>query len=498
MSKNIFIDLNGGNFIAALADGEKLLEYHTEKADSANLVGNIYKGKVVTVLSGMHAAFINIGLKKNAYLNAGDMLLDKNDISDGDLPTTLNMKEGDEVLVQIVKDYVGNKGVKCSPILSYAGVYLVYMPSFDIIGVSRKITDEAVRERLIATVNSFKRPGQGGFIVRTAGTTVNKRVLKKEAELLYKKHEQTLAVSESSPAPSLIYEESDLTERVLRDVYTQEVEKIYFGSRELYDKMRDERTVRLDECSKKAVLFNRSTDMFKHFGLDKEVDKLLRNRVELSSGAYIIIDRTEALTVIDVNTGKYTGKDDLEETVFQTNMLATQEIARQVRLRNIGGIVVVDYIDMARAEHRNKVVEALENALKADRSKCNVLGMSGLGLVEFTRKKKRRESAASLVQQCPYCAGDGWIYSNDYMVLKIRTALLDVFAEGYASAIIDLNSDLTDYILKRGSLSVDVKKIWSDKRIYVVPHRTYHVESFRVRGDNAKILDLPDNARLLF
>ena len=205
-----------------------------------------------------------------------------------------------------------------------------------------------------------------------------------------------------------------------------------------------------------------------------------------------------AAVVIDVNTGKYTGKKSLEETVFQTNMLAAVEIARQVRLRNIGGIVVVDFIDMEIEEHRNDVVSALETALRQDRSKCNVLGMSALGLVEFTRKKKRNESTSMLVQECPYCKGDGLVFSNDYVVQKIRIALLDLFAEGYSSAIIDLNADMADYILRRGALRKDVSKVWSDKRIYIVPHRTYHLESFRVRGDNAKVLDVPDKSLLLF
>ncbi|MBQ9709043.1 MAG: ribonuclease E/G [Clostridia bacterium] len=521
MIKNIYLDKNGGNYIAALAEGGKLLEYHIERDDDSNIVGNIYKGKVVNVLEGMQAAFVNVGLKKNAYLYVNELLPDKGDVVGSvDIPLTLNLKEGDEILVQVVKDYVGNKGVKCSPYLSFAGVYLVYMPSFDIVGVSRKIEDEAIRERLTATVEGFKRLGQGGFIVRTAAAKASKRELKKEAEELYSQYEATRRFAESISAPAQVHAEGDLITRMLRDVYSSDVAHIYFGNKTMYEtvtsgKCLNEKTCentgpccnqalfggnarRKEEYKKKAILFDRSTDMFKHFGLDREVDKLLRNRVELSSGAYLIIDKTEALTAIDVNTGKFTGKKNLEETVFQTNMLATAEIARQVRLRNIGGIVVVDFIDMEEEEHRTKVVEALENALKQDRSKCNVLGMSALGLVEFTRKKKRKESTSMLVQECPYCKGDGLVYSNDYVVQKLRIALLDLFAEGFSSAIIDLNADIADYIIKRNALSKDVSKIWSDKRIYIVPHRTYHLEEFSVRGDNSKVLDLPDNAKFLY
>ncbi|MBP5308979.1 MAG: Rne/Rng family ribonuclease [Clostridia bacterium] len=501
MAKNIFLDINVGHYTAALADGEKLLEYHIEREDNSNIVGNVYKGRVVSVLGGMQAAFVNLGLKKNAYLCVSEMLPDKRDLAVDDIPEqNMELKENDEILVQIVKDYMGTKGVKCSPHLSFAGVYLVYMPSFDLVGVSRKLTDEKIRKKLSDTLEKIKKKIKGGFVVRTAAAKASARDLKKEAEALYEKYLETLKNAEKAAAPALVYEEGDLLTRMLRDVYSSEVSNIYIGNRALYDELRfrAKKDPNGGEYNKKFLLFDKNTDMFRHFGLDREVDKLLRNRVELESGAYLIIDKTEALTAIDVNTGKYTGDSTLEDTVFNTNMLAAEEIARQVRLRNIGGIVVVDFIDMEDPEHRNAVVKAFENALKEDRAKCNVLGMSALGLVEFTRKKKRQESASVLVQECPYCHGDGRIYSNDYVVLRIRAALLDLFAEGYGSAVIDLNADIADYILKKGSLSSDVSKIWKDKRIYIVPHRTYHVENFRVHGDNSKVLDLPDKARLLF
>ncbi len=497
MPKNIYIDNNGGNFIAALADGDKLLEYYVEKNSEPNIVGNIYKGTVVNVLSGMQAAFVNVGLKKNAYLNVNEIPPDA-DLLNVDLPRSLELKEGDTILVQVVKDYIGNKGVKCSPYLSFAGVYLVYMPSFNIAGVSRRITDEKQRARLTEVANELVSSGEGGYIVRTAAAHVSKRELKKEALDLKQRYHETLAAAKNNQAPALVYKSGDLIIRMLRDVYSDDVKTIYFGSKELYEIMLSRKGKRNDEYVKKTVLFDKNTDMFSYFGLDKEVDKLLRKRADLSNGAYLIIDKTEALTVIDVNTGRYTGSNNLEETVFDTNILAAKEIARQVRLRNIGGIIVVDFIDMCEQDHRDKVVQCLGDALKDDRSKCNVLGMSALGLVEFTRKKKREECTSMLEQTCPYCKGDGKVFSNDYIVLKIRTALLDIFAKGFSSAIIDVNEQIAEYIFSSGALSNDVSKIWSKKRIYVVSHKTYHMEFFRVRGDNAKVLDLTDRAKLLF
>ena len=500
MAKNIYLDGYGGNYIAALADGKKLLEYHIERDDNSNLVGNIYKGRVMTVLGGMQAAFVNLGLKKNAYLSFSEILPDRSDISGGEVFSPIDIKEGDDILVQVVKDAYGNKGAKCSPYLSFAGVYLVYMPKVNIVGVSRKIEDEAFRKKAIKLLEVFGKKYDGGFILRTAGARASKRDLIREAAALAEQYRSAISASHGVSAPILVHEEADLLNRMLRDVYSQDVEKIYVGSRELLNELNGRATVSRSagEYRKKLTLFDKNTDMFKYFGLDVEVDKLLRNRVELENGAYIIIDKTEALTVVDVNTGKFVGDSNLEDTVFKTNMLAAKEIARQVRLRNIGGIVVVDFIDMDVPEHRAKVVSALEQAAKTDRSKCNIRAMSDLGLVEFTRKKKRKESTSMLVQECPYCHGDGRIYSNDYVVLKLRSALLDLFADGYSSAIIDLNADMADYILKVGALSKDVSKVWADKRIYIIPHRTYHIEAFKVRGDNSKVLDLPDKARLLF
>lgn len=497
MSKNIYVDCYGGNITAALAEDKKLLEYHIEKRNSKIIAGSIYKGKVENVLDGMQAAFVNIGLEKNGYLYAGDMLADKYDVAcKMEVPNVLNINVGDEIMVQAIKDPFGNKGVRLSSHLSFAGRYLVYMPTFDIITVSRKITDEKLREKLIAIVKSVKI--KGGFIIRTAGQFAKKKDLIDEAKYLYSLYGEVMGKFDQAKAGEVLYSEGNLAVRMLRDVYTSEIDKIYVADKDLYEAVAENASKRGKDVLKKVSFYSTGIDMFEYFGLSQEVDNLLRNRVDLSSGAYLIIDKTEALTAIDVNTGSYTGSTNLETTVYETNLLAAREIARQVRLRNIGGIVIVDFINMESEQHRESVVNELIEALKHDRAKCNVLGMNELGLVEFTRKKKRKESISLLVKNCPYCHGDGSIYSNDYIVLKIRTALLDIFAEGYSSAIVDLNVEIMSYILQRGALSRDVHKIWQNKRIYVVPHKTYHQEYFSVRGDNSTVLELPDKAKLLY
>ena len=495
MSKNIYVDSYCGNIVAALAEDKKLLEYHIEKRNSKVIAGSIFKGVVETVIDGMQAAFVNVGLEKNGYLYAGDIFADHGDVSI-EIPSILSIKPGDQIMVQAIKDPFGSKGVRLSSYLSFAGRYLVYMPNFNTIGISRKITDLGVRERLTDLIKSFNF--SGGFVVRTAGENAKKDDLFEEAKYLAGLYQEVIEKFENATPGDLLYTEGNLAVRILRDVYTSDIEKIYVADKNLYNDLCEDAKKRGEEVLKKVTLYSKGIDMFEYFNLSQEVDNLLRNRVDLENGAYLVIGKTEALTAIDVNTGSYTGFTNLENTVFETNLLAAKEIARQVRLRNIGGIVVVDFINMESEEHREVVVNELIEALKNDRAKCNVLGMNELGLVEFTRKKKRKESISLMVKKCPYCKGDGVIFSNDYIVLKIRTALLDVFAEGYSSAVVDLNVEIMSYILQRGALSKDVQKIWTNKRIYVVPHKTYHHEHFNVRGENSAVLDLPDKAVLLY
>lgn len=496
--RRIFIDSHAGNIIAALAEDKKLLEYQTEKINGKVIVGSVFKGKVENVLPGMQVAFVNIGLEKNGYLYTGESLVSKAQLEEAvKLPTKLNVKEGDEVIVQVVKDATGTKGARLTTHLSFASRNLVYMPEYDFNMVSRRIEDENLRAALFEIGEKIK-PEKGGLIMRTVAKLENESYFLEERKYLENVYADILKKSKELSAPALLYEDGNLAKRMLRDVYTPEVDEIIVSDYSLYLDVMDVAVTRGGTITDKVKYYDKKRDLFTDYELNGEVDGMLRNKVNLESGAYIIIDKTEALTVIDVNTGKYIGDDSLEKTVFETNLTACDEIARQLRLRNIGGIVIIDFIDMEEEEHRAAVVNRLETALKNDRSRCNVVGMTGLGLVELTRKKTRKESYSSLVKSCPYCKGEGVIFSNDYIVTKIRCALLDVFSEDYSCAIVDLNGDICEYIFKAGALSKDATKIWRDKRIYLVPHKTYHQEYFNVRGDNRKVLDISDKARLLY
>ena len=498
MSVNIYIDSCGSNLIGAVADGTRLLEYRIEKQNQAVTIGSIYRGRVENVLQGMQAAFVNVGLERNGYLSAEDMLMDRSELEGKvEIPSILDLKVGDEIMVQAVKDPAGTKGVRLTTNISFAGRYVVYMPTIDFVGVSRKITDEKTRESLMETAKALK-PKKAGIIIRTAALEATKRELHHEIKYLTKKFEGITKLYKASKAPYCVHEEGHLAFRMIRDVYGAHIDKFIVSDEDTYKKIRDYASKADKELKGKLQLYDKKTDMFRYYGLEADVETLIDNKVNLESGAYLIIDKTEALTVIDVNTGGYTGKDSLEETVFETNLLAAEEISRQLRLRNISGIIIVDFIDMVDPEHRRKLLEVLKEALDKDRERCNVVGMTGLGLVEITRKKRRRESVSMMVKSCPYCQGTGQIQSNDYTVMRIRTELLDLFADGYDNAVIDLNAEIADYILTKNLLKKDLEKIYKNKRVYLIPHKTYHQHVFHIKGDNNKAMVVSDKAILLY
>ena len=496
MSK-IYMDRFNGTVFACLAEGNKLLEYHVETERNASIIGNIYKGKVASVLDGMQAAFVGVGLDKNAYLSADDIPQEAGDALTADSSPALpaNLAVGDEIMVQAMKESFGTKGARVTATVSIAGRLLVYLPTFDFIGVSHKIENLDKREKLTRLIEKIKPQG-AGFIVRTAAEDAPKKAIETEAKSLISSFETVKKNYEKAPPFSVVYQESDLVTRMIRDVYTPEVEEIVVGDEKIYARLKELSELLGKKLMEKVRLHTDKVDLFRHAGLSNEIAKLTKNKVYMPGGSYLILDKTEALTAIDVNTGKFTGRDNLEETVFRVNMTAAKEIARQVRLRNVSGIVVVDFIDMEEESHRTLVVEALKEALKSDRCKCNVSGMTGFGLVEFTRKKIRRSVSSVLEKKCPHCDGSGFIRSDVFIMMQIRGEVMDLFAAGYQSVIVEANCGIVDYI-RKSAVSPMLPKGMEGKRLYFISHRTYHEEEFSVRGDNSPVLSLPDNALLL-
>lgn len=487
----MYFDYFGSDCFAAVAEDGRLVEFHLDSGSETEISGNIYKGRVMNVLEGMQAAFVAFGQEKNGYLYAGDIPSD----ADRGVVMPLCVKAGDEVMVQVSKSPMGKKGARLTMCLSYVGKHLIFMPTSNYCAVSRKITDESEREMLLAAAKKLSERG-GGFVMRTSALTADPRELRAEANYLRALYDDTVEAYKTASVGDMVYRDADLHARLLRDFDLDGIDKIYIGDEQTFN--RAERLFKRARRKNKLVLYNGEREMFEYFGLEKQVFELMSTRVELASGAYLIIDHTEALTAIDVNTGRFTGETDLEDTVFSTNLLAAREIARQVRLRNVGGIVVVDFIDMASEEHRAALVEELEKCLREDRAKCNVVPMTGLGLIQFSRKKFKSDNVSMLTKKCPYCRGAGYILSDAYIAFRIQISLKKCFADGYENAIVELNAGVFAEILAKRRFSALVKGEWRDKRVYMIPHRTYHEDQFTVRGDNSNVLTLPDTAKLLY
>ncbi len=501
MKKEWFFDRFCGRQFAALVEDGRLAEFSVEREDCGSIVGNVYKGKVVNVLSGMNAAFIACGLHKNCYLSMEETYTDYTKY-DGSLVETnakpLRLKAGDEILVQVTKPPRGNKGAKVTTHLSLVGKHIIYLPVTDFLGISRKITDEKQREKLLKSAEKMRTSANEGFIVRTQAPFATQKQLKTEAEYLKKLYAQLYKKAETATVGDILYEDEELPVRIMRDSFGDELVAIRVGDEELYQKLLALVRLRGDLPEKKLIKYDGERSMLKEYGITPLVYDATRPTVSLDNGGYLVIDHTEALTVIDVNTGSYVGETSLEETVFAVNLEAAKEIARQVRLRNIGGIVVVDFIDMVDEAHKEAVTEALRSALAQDKAKCNVLPMSELCLTQFTRKRVGNEAMSFLVKPCSHCGGMGEVHEDIFTIMQIRAAILDCFADGYTAVVVELHEGIMQKILNEGVFSSEAKKRWKDKRVYFIPHKTYKEEFYTVRGDNSNVLHLPDKAQILY
>lgn len=497
MKKEWFFDRFCGAAVVAYAEDGALAELGVENETEGETLGNIYKGRVANIVAGMQAAFVSCGMDKNCYLplNEGAARFSAYDGEGGG--GGLCLKEDDEVLVQVEKNARGNKGAKVTCDLSFVGKNLIFLPRTDFLGISRKITDESVRTKLLKEADALRERGQG-FIIRTAAENATKKKLKEESEYLKRVYRATLEEAERAPVGTAVYRECELAVKVMRDSLGGDVSGIYVGDRELYDKMRALARLRPDLNERKIVFYEGARHMFAQFGLSEQIYRLAEARVPLDNGGYLVINRTEAMTVIDVNTGKFTGDSDLESTVFETNLQAAREVARQVRLRNLAGIVAVDFIDMTQEAHRTAVDAELAGAVASDKAKCRVLPMGELCVTLFTRKRTNNDLMELLLKPCPHCTREGFVLSDRYMAMRLRGEIMECFASGYNAVVIELNRALMNSVLAERYFEREVRGRWKGKRIYMVPHSTWHTEKFTIRGDNAEVLSLPDNAQILY
>ncbi len=425
-SREILIDCNSFQTRVALLESGRAAEIYFERPRKQGSVGDIHLGRVSRVLPGMQAAFVDIGLEKDAFLYVADVR-DEWDFDEApaeeDAParpaTSIDdlLKEGQQVIVQVVKEPMGAKGARVSTNISLPGRLLVYTPYSAKAGVSRRIEDEAERERLRAALEAF--PGGGGFIARTAAHGRSIEEFETDRIFLSALWESILSRSRSSQPPALLHGEQDLLLRSLRDLVTEEVAAIRVNDHEAFGRIVEFLHV-IEPSMVPRVRLHRKDTLFEEFGVEVEIEKALKSKVWLKSGGYLVINPTEALVSIDVNTGKFVGKDSLEETVLAVNLEAVREIVRQIRFRDLGGILVVDFIDLEDAEHRRALFEAFAAEMKKDRAKSKILEISEFGLVQVTRKRSRPSLDRMLTRSCPCCGGNGRVKNDFTVALEIR------------------------------------------------------------------------------
>jgi ribonuclease G len=471
----ILINVRPNETRVAYLENGNLIDLKIERKTSPTLVGSVHRGKVIRVLPGMQAAFVDIGLDRAAFLYVGDVrddldseggeLFEDHDDKvpepgaaatepiSGDEPAAINrpriqelLDEGQSILVQVAKDPLGSKGARITTHISLPGRHVVFMPTLNHLGVSRRIEDPAERERLRKIVASIEP--KGGVIVRTAGEGATEASLKFDIDYLHRLWQEVQRNYEKRTKPGSVHNELDVELRALRDLLNEDVDRVITDDEESYKRISSFISQFMPKFKNKASLYQEARPLFDQYEIDIEISRSMERKIWLKSGGYIVIDEAEALVVIDVNTGKYVGKKDFEDTILKTNLEALREIAHQLRIRNCGGIIIIDFIDMEKEAHREKVMQSLRDELVRDRARTTVVAMSNLGLVEMTRKRIRPSLVKTLCEPCTYCDGRGYIKQKATIAHEI---FRDLEREGKvsnarASSVVHCHPDIGDYI----------------------------------------------------
>ncbi|MBW1996853.1 MAG: Rne/Rng family ribonuclease [Deltaproteobacteria bacterium] len=507
MSSELIINARPHEIRVALIENGTVVELHIERRTGQETMGNIYKGRVVKVLPGMQAAFVNTSLERSAFLYVSDVyrnfedierMMLQNSMENGEQPLGesipedrvshdihLNIEdmlhEGQDIMVQVSKEPIGTKGARLTTHISLPGRHLVLMPTVNHIGISRRIDDTEERERLRQIVQEI-RPNSYGFIVRTVSEGASKEKLRSEMDFLLKLWNGIQGKMTRSPGPCLLHKDLNITLRSVRDLFTREVDRLVIDSREEYDNIMGFIENFAPRLRYSVELYEDDEPIFDHYGIELEISRALEKKVWLKSGGYIVIELTEALTAIDVNTGSYVGKRNLEETTLKTNMEAVKEIAYQLRLRNIGGLIVIDFIDMEKKANRERVFTALKEALSRDRAKTHVLRMSELGLVEMTRKRTRESLNRLMSEPCSYCEGVGSLKSKRTVCYEIfrdleRESKGDVEEE---NIYVRVNPDVAEVLKEEEQETVIETEKRLGKRIIILTDENLHLEQYEI------------------
>jgi len=424
MSAELLINVTPSETRVAMIEGGVLQEVHIEREARRGIVGNIYKGRVSRVLPGMQAAFVDIGLEKAAFLHASDIVPHTECVAENEKKQfqvrdiSELVRQGQDIVVQVVKDPLGTKGARLTTDITLPSRYLVFMPGASHVGVSQRIESEEERNRLKNIVAEYCDE-DGGFIIRTAAEGADDKELSQDAIFLKRLWKKVGERRARYKTRSTLYGELGLAQRILRDFVGTELIRIQVDSRLVFETLKEFTTEFVPELTDKLDLYEGDKPIFDMFDAENEIQRSLDRKVELKSGGYLIIDQTEAMTTVDINTGAFVGRRNLEETIFNTNVEATQAIARQLRLRNLGGIIIIDFIDMLSEEHRERVISSLEAALSVDRVKTNINGFTQLGLVEMTRKRTRESIEHVLCSECPTCEGRGSVKTVETVCYEV-------------------------------------------------------------------------------
>ncbi len=469
----------------ALVENGILKEVHIERESKRGIVGNIYKGKITRVLPGMQSAFVDIGLEKAAFLHASDIVshtecIDENEKKQFIVKDISELvREGQSIIVQVVKDPIGTKGARLTTDITLPSRYLVFMPENSHVGVSQRIESEAEKERLKALVEPYCDE-LGGFIVRTAAEEVSEESLQQDAAFLKRLWRKVMERKSKYKVKSMIYGEVALAQRVLRDFVGTEISSVIIDSKITYEQVKEFLNEFMPELAQNVQLYSGTQTLFDAYGVEEAIQKGLEKRVDLKSGGYLIIDQTEAMTTVDINTGAFVGHRNLEQTVFNTNIEATKAIARQLQLRNLGGIIIIDFIDMQDEEHKERVLQSLEDALSKDRVKTNVNGFTQLGLVEMTRKRTRESLEHILCEDCPACKGKGVQKTVETVSYEIQREIVRVHRLFSAECfVVYASKNVFDYFEENQTLLAELE-VFIGKKIDIRIEPFYSQEQFDV------------------
>jgi ribonuclease G len=499
MGLEIAISVTREETRAAVLDNRVVTDLYIDRAKNKDFVGNIYRGRVVKVLPGMQAAFVDIGMEKAAFMHVSDLSTDtepgdtlvesEEDDKGPEMPRPRRqttrpieqlLQEGQELMVQISKGPIGTKGPRVTTYVSLPGRYLVFMPNVEHIGVSRRIPKDEERARLKEIMKRVRRPGCG-YIVRTVSEGVKEEELRSDVEFLNVLWQDVLKKREQLPAPALLHTDLTLTFRVVRDLFTKKVDRLLVDSKSEYEAVKDFVHRFLPEQTSRIHYYDKEESLFDHLGIEMEIARALSRKVWLKSGGHIVVDHTEAMTVIDVNTGRYVGKRDQEETILKNNLEAVKEIAYQIKLRGIGGLIIIDFIDMEREKNRDKVYQALVDAMASDKARTRISRISDLGLVEISRERVREDLLRTLSEPCRYCEGRGYTKSPPTVVYEIFRELRRLGrAPEEQKIILGVNPSVADLLYEEERQGVEDLERNGNVRIIVKADPLLHLEQYDI------------------